>query len=438
MSTRRAMGVVAIGALAMAGTVFSNSAGAAPVEIGLDCVAHLFESSSTPITVLIDGDGGPTEGGTPERDAQKVIFGVEAPAETPAGAEMTVKIPSRATKLPARSTGLRVFDYTNITATYRVTGATIVADSGVASGPPLADGVAVPAAPTIYTANTITVGTDGPVSTATGGVITPPDITFKVLAGAIGSTITVTLDGNTLTAYIGPNFQVPGRAVCVAPPNVFNSGASPILSSTLVVAPPPPPPPPGAPTAVNDVVSTTAGAGVTVNVLANDTAASDRAIDPASLKIKTAPTKGTATVGAGGITYTPNAGFSGGDTFQYEICSVGIPVTTTTAAPTTTTTLDNENTTTTAPATTTTAPGLDVGPCHFANVTVNVASVQAAAPPPAPPAAPAAQAAAPAPAATLPVTGTSSSAPLGFLGALFVLMGAGAVALVRRHRPNTR
>jgi len=70
------------------------------------------------------------------------------------------------------------------------------------------------------------------------------------------------------------------------------------------------------PTAPDDVVTTTAGTAVTVDaahgVLAND-AGSGLRVDSS-----TAPTHGTATVAAdGSYTYTPDAGFSGTDTFTY-------------------------------------------------------------------------------------------------------------------------
>ncbi|MGQ0826382.1 MAG: Ig-like domain-containing protein [Actinomycetota bacterium] len=421
--SRRAARLAAVGTIAVAGIVVAAPADAAPVAIGLDCEALL---PGVPPGSGIKVDGDPV---APGRQPQMANFEVQAPAEVGAGTELTLTLPGGSTVLPATSTGLVINSFTNITSTYRVTGGTIVDGSAVASGPPLINGAPGTAGTPVYTSDTLTISTTTPVPG--GGTLTSPVVTFKVLAGAVGTTIQTSLVGNTLTANLA--IGLAAATTCVAPPNALVSAGPVVLSSTLVVAPPPPPPPPGAPTAVNDTASTPAGAPVTINVLANDTAASDRAIDPASLKIKTAPTKGTATVGAGGITYTPNAGFSGGDTFQYEVCSVGIPVTTTSTSSTTSTTVEGQEEEETTTTTTTVAPTvLDQGPCHFANVTVTVSSIQGTTVPTVAPEAPVT-----APPATLPVTG-GSSAPLGLLGALLVGVGAGAMALVRRHRPITR
>jgi ELWxxDGT repeat protein len=74
-----------------------------------------------------------------------------------------------------------------------------------------------------------------------------------------------------------------------------------------------------APIAAADAATTTAGQAVTVNVLGNDTDA-DGSLDPSRVTITSAPANGTAAVtSAGGITYTPNAGFSGSDSFSYSV-----------------------------------------------------------------------------------------------------------------------
>lgn len=69
-----------------------------------------------------------------------------------------------------------------------------------------------------------------------------------------------------------------------------------------------------APVAVNDK-ATTASAPITVNVLANDFD-----VDGDALKVTSATAgNGTVKVGAGGVTYTPKAGFTGSDTIIYNI-----------------------------------------------------------------------------------------------------------------------
>ena len=81
--------------------------------------------------------------------------------------------------------------------------------------------------------------------------------------------------------------------------------------------PPPPPPPDNSLSAVDDTAATEQGKPVTINVLANDSYADD---DPATVISVTSPTNGTATNnGDGNITYVPDSGFSGTDSFEYTI-----------------------------------------------------------------------------------------------------------------------
>ncbi len=70
------------------------------------------------------------------------------------------------------------------------------------------------------------------------------------------------------------------------------------------------------PVAVDDAASTTAGAPVTINVLANDTDADGGPKEVASF---TQAANGTVTQDGANITYTPNAGFGGTDTFTYAL-----------------------------------------------------------------------------------------------------------------------
>ena len=100
-------------------------------------------------------------------------------------------------------------------------------------------------------------------------------------------------------------------------------------------------PTPTVPTAVADSASTAAGHAVSIAVLANDTDAGGT-INLGSVAVTTAPAHGSTAVNAstGAITYTPAAGFSGTDTFKYDVAdtdgSVSTPatVTVTVAAPT--------------------------------------------------------------------------------------------------------
>lgn len=75
------------------------------------------------------------------------------------------------------------------------------------------------------------------------------------------------------------------------------------------------------PQANDDAAATDQGSFVVIPVLTNDTD-SDGTIVPSCTAVVTAPAHGTAVVDTtnGNIAYTPAAGFSGTDTFVYEIC----------------------------------------------------------------------------------------------------------------------
>ena len=59
---------------------------------------------------------------------------------------------------------------------------------------------------------------------------------------------------------------------------------------------------------------------MTINVLANDTDQNSD-IAPATVAIGSGPANGTVTINTsnGAVTYTPNAGFSGTDSFTYTV-----------------------------------------------------------------------------------------------------------------------
>ncbi|MGH9457603.1 MAG: Ig-like domain-containing protein [Thermoanaerobaculia bacterium] len=71
-----------------------------------------------------------------------------------------------------------------------------------------------------------------------------------------------------------------------------------------------------APDAVDDTATAQSGSSVAIDVLAND---SDPDGDPVFVSSVTQPANGTTTSDESGVTYTPDAGFSGIDTFFYTI-----------------------------------------------------------------------------------------------------------------------
>jgi hypothetical protein len=77
---------------------------------------------------------------------------------------------------------------------------------------------------------------------------------------------------------------------------------------------------PAGPTAVDDFATTPSTAAVTIPVLANDLPGVDP-IDPATVQVTQLAAHGTTTVdpATGAITYTPTPGFSGQDSFFYQV-----------------------------------------------------------------------------------------------------------------------
>jgi LPXTG-motif cell wall-anchored protein len=411
-ATRPFAVMVGVAALAVGSVYTATSAGAAPVNVGLNCKAYLTPPGGVEGAVPIAVDGDPA---TPGQQPQASTQELQAPANATEGTDFTVTIPSTVTPLPATSTGFTIVEFVNIATSYKVTGGTFVDGSVQASGPPLINGNPGTAGTPVVTSDTLTIGTPGPVPG--GGTLTSPVVTFKVHGGAAGSTVTIAGSGTTLTAHLTGGISA--RTVCDVHPAGSLTGDAPVLASTLMTAFVPPPPP-GAPTAVEDSATTDQGKAVKIDVLANDKAAdSDTPIDKSSLTIKTAPKSGTAVVNSDStVTYTPNAGFAGTDTFQYQICSIDKP-----APTTTTTTLGQLN-----EVDAVVAPVIE-GACHFANVTVTVKAPVVAATTP--------TTAAAAAAAALPRTG-QSTAPLAALGLFAVAGGLTLLGLFRRQRASVR
>lgn len=77
------------------------------------------------------------------------------------------------------------------------------------------------------------------------------------------------------------------------------------------------------PVTVNDAATTQPNTAVTVNVLAND---SDPESQPLTITSVTQGTNGAVTFTATGVVYTPNAAFTGVDTFTYTISDGQLPV----------------------------------------------------------------------------------------------------------------
>ena len=97
-----------------------------------------------------------------------------------------------------------------------------------------------------------------------------------------------------------------------------NDGLCDTAQASIVVTPPPPTPP----IANDDAAETPQNTPVTIDVLANDSDA-DGVLIPSTVSVIVPPGNGTITTIntiTGQITYTPNDGYSGLDTFTYQVC----------------------------------------------------------------------------------------------------------------------
>ncbi len=103
----------------------------------------------------------------------------------------------------------------------------------------------------------------------------------------------------------------PGQTVTYTTHTLFGSARPDLLEAFVFVNQPP--------TAVNDAATSTGGLTATIDVVSNDSDP-DGIVDFSTVRIESQPANGTAvSLGNGLVTYTPNAGFSGVDTFTYSV-----------------------------------------------------------------------------------------------------------------------
>jgi len=147
------------------------------------------------------------------------------------------------------------------------------------------------------TINVLTNDSDPDGNTLTIASVTQP---------ASGS---VAINGTTLVFTPAPGFS--GTARFTYTIDDGHGGTSSAAVTVFVAAQPNRPP-----VAANDAATTAFATPVTIAVLAND---SDPDGNPLSISAVTAPAHGTATISGTTIVYTPVAGYSGVDTFNYTI-----------------------------------------------------------------------------------------------------------------------
>lgn len=143
-------------------------------------------------------------------------------------------------------------------------------------------------------------GTNVAVETPTGGpstVVNSVAVEFILLDGSGGT------DTLRVTEFI-PELATPGSGNFAGPPSVMYQSMEAVSINQVPVASP-------------DNATVTRDSSVIVNILANDTGLADA---PLSVTITSPAVNGTVTVNAdNSVTYTPNAGFTGADSFIYRV-----------------------------------------------------------------------------------------------------------------------
>ncbi|WP_232381150.1 Ig-like domain-containing protein [Paenibacillus tianjinensis] len=191
-------------------------------------------------------------------------------------------------------------------------------DLGVFSPPVNVTGTILNTAPSAA-ADTLTVAENG------SGSVTVTANDTDAENGLDPSTVAIKTQPSHGTVTVGANGQV------TYTPNAGYSGSdsftytvkdtdgaesNPATVSVTVTAAPIPN---TAPSAAADTLTVAENGSGSVTVTANDTDA-ENGLDPSTVAIKTQPSHGTVTVGANGqVTYTPNAGYSGSDSFTYTV-----------------------------------------------------------------------------------------------------------------------
>jgi LPXTG-motif cell wall-anchored protein len=326
-SWKRAMRGAAALAVIAGGLVLTQAAAAhAAVAVTPTCTPYTADSNGQPTGAPLGDPVALTALNLPNLGSGTVTTGTVLPVKT---VGTTSTLPASASVTVGGTTvSVTVVEIKNITLHFAVSGAAAL------SKPTLSGGNAIGAtASSTATGLTLTMPGSKTGSVAPGGnaffpggsKLTTPTMSLKVTAPDSPGTITTSLTTMSLvTRILLGQTALNVYLDCTAPKNTLGT-------VNVVLA--------GAPVAVDDTATTSAGKAVTIDVLANDQA-NDKGQppDPSTLSIVKNPQHGSATVTTDHkVLYTPASGFTGTDTFQYQVCDNVAPPTTTTSSTTTTT-----------------------------------------------------------------------------------------------------
>ncbi len=274
-------------------TVTVNAANVLPVAVN-DTAAT---TSGLAVVINVLANDTPTLNLNP---ASVLIVGAPAHGTAVAGANGTISYAS-----VAGYAGTDSFTYTvkdNLGTVSNLASVTVTVSSNV---PPVANNdtavtpVGVAATLTVLANDVASVGN---TLNAASVVVTQPASGGSVVANANGTV--------TFTPAVG--FTGASSFTYTVADNRGSVSAAASVTVTVTASP----------VASADTASTLSGTTVTINVLANDSAATGNALNPATVAIASVPlaAQGTATANANGtITFTPAIGFTGASNFTYTV-----------------------------------------------------------------------------------------------------------------------
>jgi len=127
---------------------------------------------------------------------------------------------------------------------------------------------------------------------------------------------TTSINGTTGAVTYTPNTNFSGGDIFTYTINDDLAEASNVATVSITVEAPPAN---QAPVANNESITTNFNTAAVISVLTNDTD-NDGTLDSSTVTVATKPAYGTTTVANNGqVTYTPNAGYSGADSFTYTV-----------------------------------------------------------------------------------------------------------------------